>query len=119
MKIQPVAVSLLRTKCRVDRHDERLSRFSQLLCEFALKWQSGLPVSQPEFGLAISWTQHNRYSYLVRAGRFGVRSQVEKRFSHSPRSALGPTQPAVERVTSLLGGGKNVAGMFSKNPTPI
>jgi hypothetical protein len=49
----------------------------------------------------------------------GFEAQWRRDFSHSSRSALGPTQPAVERVTSLLRGGKSVAGMVTTNPTPI
>ena len=36
----------------------------------------------------------------------GIESRLGRDFSHSPRPALGPTQPPIQWVTGLITGGK-------------
>jgi hypothetical protein len=102
-----VAVSLLRTECRVDRHDERLRRSSQLLCEFAKNdgqvyrcLSQNLAWISPEHGIIDIATWYE-------LDGLGFETQWGRGFPHPSKSALGPTQPAVERVLVLWRGGKS------------
>lgn len=106
-------------ECRVDRHDERLSRFWQLLCKRAWK------VSQGDRYLirSLVWVTPE-HSIIDRATWYeldslGFESNWERDFPRPSRSTLVFTQPAVERVPSLLWGGKSVGLMVFKTPPAI
>lgn len=49
----------------------------------------------------------------------GFELQWGRDFPHPSKSALVPTQSAVETVMSLLRGGKSVGGIIFTNPPPI